>query len=282
MDITPTTDIERALADLDSQGLAILAGVLTATESRDVRRHLFEACETSEADEVQTRGYAFDPDRHNRRVFHLFNLDPLFVELVQHPHALACVRHQLGEDFLISNFSANITAPGSRPMQLHADQGYVLPPWPARPLACNVAWVLDDFTEENGGTRYVPGSHTRGHGPEPGQQYDTVPIAAPAGSLLFMDGRLWHQTGTNQSTGSERAALFGYYVLRWLRPQINWNAALWPETVASLSPEFLHLLGFYTGNVEFQIPYGRRAALRPPPTLVAGETSSFALGPRER
>jgi hypothetical protein len=33
-------------------------------------------------------------------------------------------------------------------MQLHTDQGYVVPPWPEIPLACNVAWLLDDFTAE--------------------------------------------------------------------------------------------------------------------------------------
>ena len=154
-------------------------------------------------------------------------------------------------------------------------------PWPARPLACNVAWVPDDFTVENGGTRYVPDSHLAGHGPDPDTAPATVDIIAPAGALLVMDGRLWHQTGANDSRDSERAALFGYYVLRWLRPQINWNAALWPATVATLDPEFLHLLGYYTGNVEFQIPCGRRAALRPPTALVDDDTTAFALGPRE-
>ena len=58
-----------------------------------------------------------------------------------------------------------------------------------------------------------------------------------------------------------RAYAFGYYVLRWLRPQINWNAALWPATIARLTPEFLDLLGYYTGNIEAQIPNGRRAAV---------------------
>ena len=43
---------------------------------------------------------------------------------------------------------------------------------------------------------------------------------------------LVHQTGANQSRNCHRAALFGYYVVRWLRPQINWNAALWPEVAA--------------------------------------------------
>ena len=66
----------------------------------------------------------------------------------------------------------------------HADQGYAVPPWPPSPLAVNVAWVLDDYTPEVGATRYVPGSHLLGHGPEPGATYETVPIDAPAGSLV--------------------------------------------------------------------------------------------------
>ncbi|MEQ8663245.1 MAG: phytanoyl-CoA dioxygenase family protein [Gammaproteobacteria bacterium] len=281
MSLAPSPDFASALATLDAEGVAILPGALSAAQTADVRRRLFDACSASEADGVPTRGYAFDPDRHNRRVFHLFNLDPVFVDLVQRPLALDFVRHLLGEDFLVSNFSANITAPGSARMQLHADQGYIPPPWPDHPYACNVAWLLDDLTEENGGTRYVPGSHRRGHGPAPGTPCDTVAIVAPAGSVLVMDGRLWHQTGANRSAASERAVLFGYYVLRWLRPQVSWNTMLWPETIATLEPRFLHLLGYYTGNVEFQVPHGRRAAAPPPPGLDAGATA-FALGIRER
>lgn len=279
--LQPTTSAAQALTDLDQHGAAILAGVLTREGAADVRRRLLDGAARSEADGVPTRGYAFDPDQRNQRVFHLFNLDPVFVDLIRHPAALQFVQHTLGNEFLISNFSANITAPGSQKMMLHADQGYVPAPWPAHPLACNVAWVLDDFTEENGGTRFIPGSHRHGHSPDPSAAQDTVAIEAPAGSLLVMDGRVWHQTGENQSVDCQRAALFGYYVLRWLRPQINWNAALWPETVATLDPDFLHLLGYYSGNVEFQVPNGLRAQVRPPADL-AGNLTRFALGPDQR
>ena len=91
-----------------------------------------------------------------------------------------------------------------------------------------------------------------------------------------MDGRLWHQTGMNKSADQRRAALFGYYVLRWLRPQMNWNSMLWPETVESLEPDFLHLLGFYTGNVEFQIPHGVKAAARPAPSRCHSTLAGFS------
>lgn len=270
--------LQAARQTLAQEGYAIVPEALDRAGAAEVRARLLAAAEASEADGVPTRGYPFDPDRANVRVFHLFNLDPVFVEMIAHPSALFFVRALLGDDFLISNFSANITAPGSARMQLHADQGYVMPPWPAEPLACNVAWLLDDFTEENGGTRYVPRSHLKGQNPQASDEVASVPISAPAGSLLVMDGRLWHQTGANQSPDTRRAALFGYYVRRWLRPQINWNAALWPETVARLTPGFLHLLGYYSGNVEAQVPNGRRAPIRMPADITAELHNRFALG----
>ncbi len=272
----------RARTALARHGFAVVPGALDGSQVAEVRERLERAAALSEADGVPTRNYAFDPDPLNRRVFHLFNLDPVFVELVRHPSALDFVHHLLGSEFLISNFSANITAPGSQPMRLHADQGYVPAPWPEQPLACNVAWLLDDFTADNGGTRYVPGSHRLGHPPAPGDTPQTIAVEAPAGSLLVMDGRLWHQTGANRSRDRQRAALFGYYVQRWLRPQINWNAALWPETAASLDAAFLHLLGYWTGNTEFQIPHGDRATARPPAALAGAGDAAFALGPAAR
>lgn len=275
--LQPTADVQQALAQFDEHGLALLANALTATQVKDVRARLEVAARVSEADEVPTRGYAFDTDRNNRRVFQLFNLDPIFVDLIARPVALDFVRHSLGESFLISNFSANITAPGSERMLLHADQGYVDTPWAERALACNVAWLLDDFTAENGGTCYVPGSHRLGRGPQRGEAVETVAIEAPAGSMMIMDGRLWHQTGANRSRDCQRAALFGYYVVRWLRPQINWNAALWPEIAAGMTPEFLDLLGYYTGNTEYQIPCGRQAAVRRPAALAAMNEGNYAL-----
>lgn len=277
----PTTDPAQARADLERCGVGILRGVLSPAEVADTRQRLFDAMTASEADGIPTRGFAFDPDDRNQRVWHLINLDPIFVEISRHPVALEFVRYLLGDDFLISNVSANITEPGSRRMSMHADQGYVVPPWPERPLACVVGWLLDDMTEANGGTRYVPGSHRLGRPPEAGATADTVAVEAPAGSIMVMDGRLWHQTGDNDTPDVQRAAILPYYVLRWLRPQVNWNAALWPETVARLDPEYLHLLGYYTGNTEFQIPVGRKAQVRAPAVLDCTDRT-FALRPRAK
>ncbi len=247
---TPTTSVDQALLDLADHGVAVLAGALDPVETADVRRRLLAAAERSEQRGFPTRNYEFDPDGHNVRVFMLFNLDPIFLDLIVRPLARRFVEPALDNAFTISNFSANILGPGAGSMVLHADQGYAVEPWPPKPLAINVGWLLDDFTEEVGATRFVPGSHLLGHNPDPARQYDTVPIEAPAGSLLVMDGRVWHQSGINRTPDRHRAALFGYYVRSWIRPQVNWNAFLDPEVAAGLDPAFLDLLGYRTGYVD--------------------------------
>ncbi len=82
-----------------------------------------------------------------------------------------------------------------------------------------------------------------------------MPVEGPAGSIMVMDGRLWHQTGENRTGSVHRAALFGYYVQPWIRPQINWNAALPPEVAAGFDPAFREMLGLDHGLTA--IPTGR-------------------------
>lgn len=246
----PTTSVDVALADLRDHGVAILAGALDPAETADVRERLLRAAERSEARGFPTTNYEFDPDGQNVRVFMLFNLDPIFLDLIARPIARTFVHAAIGAEFSISNFSANILGPGAGSMVLHADQGYATEPWPPAPLAVNVGWLLDDFTEEVGATRFVPGSHLLGHNPDPDVHYETVSVDAPAGSLLVMDGRVWHQSGINRTADRHRAALFGYYIRNWIRPQVNWNVFLDPEVAASLDPEMLDLLGYRTGYVD--------------------------------
>ncbi len=80
---------------------------------------------------------------------------------------------------------------------LHADQIFVPEPWPAAPQGVNVAWCLDEFTAQNGGTRVVPRSHLRGRNPTPADADESVPIEAPLGTMMVFESRVWHRTGSN-------------------------------------------------------------------------------------
>ncbi len=130
-------------------------------------------------------------------------------------------------------------------MELHSDQGIVVPePW-FHPWSINIIWCLNDVDEENGATRYLPGSHKLRWAAElpPDAREKMVPFKASAGSFVVMDGRLWHTSGANVSQSRERALLFGYYSRSFIRQQQNWNASLSPETIEALSPQLRAWLG---------------------------------------
>ena len=130
-------------------------------------------------------------------------------------------------------------------MVIHSDLGIVLPePWHA-PWSLNVIWCLDDVRGENGGTLYMPGSHRyqrRADVPDDIAQ-QMVPFEAQAGSVVAMDGRLWHTSGMNRTRDEERALLFGYYSRSFIRPQWNFNVGLSEAVKQGLPPQLRRWLG---------------------------------------
>ena len=226
-------------------GWCVIPDVLAPGRTAEVLERLWAAARAYERLGASTFMPVLDPNASNVRVFQLLELDEVFRELIQHPLAVDMVREVVGDAFLISNFTANIARPGSRSMALHSDQSLVTPkPW-VHPWAVNIIWCLTDVTFENGATLYIPGSHhwrTRADVPA-GANRRLRPFEARAGSILMMEGRLWRTSGANITADQDRALLFGYYTTPFLRPQVNWNAALSAATQTALSPRMRDLPG---------------------------------------
>lgn len=234
-----------AKAALAEDGWCVVPGVLDPAASAQALDRLWAAAKEVERRGVPTYMPVLDPNASNVRVFYLLELDALFRDLIRHPAAVELVQSLIGPNFLISNFTANIARPGSKSMALHSDQSLVVPqPW-LEPWALNIIWCLTDVTFENGATLFFPGSHrwtTRADVP-PDADKRLKPFEAPAGSIIAMDGRVWHTSGANITADQDRALLFGYYTKPFLRQQVNWNAGLSPATQASLDPQMRTWLG---------------------------------------
>ncbi len=69
------------------------------------------------------------------------------------------------------------------------------------------------------------------------------PLEAPAGSMIAMDGRLWHTNGVNVD-GTRRAGIFGWYTLPIYLPQENWSLSADPAIRQFGSETLQTLLGF--------------------------------------
>lgn len=248
----PTMDLAAAKGRLLEDGWCVVPGLLSPDDAARALERLWSAADAWRGRGHDTHVRGLDPSAANVRVFDLLDLDPLFRELIRRPEAMVLVRALLGPEVLISNFTANIARPGSGSMSLHSDQALVVPePW-LEPWSINIIWCLTDVRFDNGATLFIPGSHkiTRLSelGEDPAERL--TPFEAPAGSIIAMDGRVWHTSGANITAAEDRALLFGYYCRAFLRPQANWNAILSAETQAGLDPEFRRLLGLdATANI---------------------------------
>lgn len=239
-----TKDKDRAIADLQKHGLCVLEDAIDQTMLKDLREVVYLEARTDPA-RTSAPHFNLDRDSGNQRIWNLPRRSPLFVELVEHPLALELVQSMLGWPFLLSNFSANIANAQAGGGELHADQFFVPQPWNAA-QGVNICWCIDDFTAENGATEIVPGSVQMGRSPENGEKAKSIPVVAKAGSIIALDGRLWHRTGINKTESESRAALFAWYSAHIYRTQENWFLSLDPSVVQFGSKTLLTLLGYHT------------------------------------
>jgi ectoine hydroxylase-related dioxygenase (phytanoyl-CoA dioxygenase family) len=231
--------------DLEANGFCVVEDVLTVAEVSGIREKLLDAAAESNRRGVPTHIPSLDPNDANIRVFNLLDLNPIFLELMERPEAIEFVKKLVGDDFIVSNFTANIARPGAKSMHAHSDLGIVFPgPW-LKPWSMNVLWCLDDVHQDNGATRYLPNSHKITYAKDvPHDMLDNMrSFKAKAGSIIIMDGRLWHTSGENVTEKEERAIVFGYYSAAFLRPQVNWNVLLAESTQRNLSSHTRRWLG---------------------------------------
>jgi ectoine hydroxylase-related dioxygenase (phytanoyl-CoA dioxygenase family) len=108
-------------------------------------------------------------------------------------------------------------------------------------------WALTDFTEANGATRIIPGSHVRDHSPVYGKHYDSIPAEMRRGSVLVWHGSLWHGGGANR-TSVRRVGIAMNYCAGWIRQQENQQLGIPREIAQRFSPRLRELVGYGVYN----------------------------------
>ncbi len=176
------------------------------------------------------------------RIYNLLAYGAPFSDVPIHASVLPIVEGVLDAGCLISSLSSIAIDPGETAQPIHADDQVIPLEKPHIPVVCNSMWALSDFTEANGATRLVPGSHRRPN-PEYGGVYDTIPAEMPKGSVLIWDGALWHGGGAN-NTGQRRTGLAMNYCAGFIRQQENQQLGVPPETARGFAPRLQELMGY--------------------------------------
>ncbi len=186
-----------------------------------------------------------------RRTGALLARSPSSVGVVAHPLVLAVADAVLWPKkttFQLHLTQAITIGPGSEAQYLHRDQWcFDFFPFPDDvEVELATIWALSDFTEANGATRVVPGSH-RAADPRAFTAADTVPAEMPRGSVVLYSGRTVHGGGANTTTDTWRTGINVDYVLGWLRQEENQYLSVPLEVVRALPPRVQELMGYRLG-----------------------------------
>ena len=175
----------------------------------------------------------------------VFELPPI------HPAIHPIIGGVLGGGFLLTLYDALDVTPGTNAQPLHVDDALMPLERPHQPFVCTTIWALTDFTEENGATRVVPGSHRSADVPDYSKhqsEYQTEPVEMPAGSVLVFDGGLWHTSGENTTADTWRLGLQVSYCAGYIRPLQNMLLSIPPERAKTYPDDLLALCGYATFN----------------------------------
>jgi ectoine hydroxylase-related dioxygenase (phytanoyl-CoA dioxygenase family) len=177
------------------------------------------------------------------RIYNLLVHGKVFERVPVHANVLPLVEAVLDDGCLISSLSSIAICEGETPQPIHADDQLMPIPKPHPPTVCNSMWALTDFTEANGATRIIPGSHLADASPNYGQAYDSIPAEMPRGSVLVWHGSLWHGGGAN-TTGQRRVGLAMNYCAGYIRQQENQQLGIPREVAAGFEERLQRLCGY--------------------------------------
>ena len=144
-----TTDLDQAKTDLDTHGYALIADAVTSDQVEALLTRLQEQAEaerqqgvayedggpkqewgnfTDETGQLRQNAFTATAGGINQRVWMLVNKGQLFRDLLSNEPVRALIDHALGDDYLLSSFTANIAKPGGVAMDLHTDQWWMPDP----------------------------------------------------------------------------------------------------------------------------------------------------------
>jgi len=243
-----------ALDRIAREGFCILEDVISADHADALVADL-ERLERERG--VRPSSNPFEGSR-TVRIYNLLRFGPLYQEIPVHPAVLPVVEGVLDPGCLISSLSSIAIGPGESAQMIHSDDQLIPLPKPHVPIVCNTMWALTDFTEANGATRLVPGSHLRDHSPDVTKQYDSIAAGMRKGSVLVWNGSLWHGGGANR-TDARRVGVAMNYCAGWVRQQENQQLGLPVETVRGFPARLRELVGYgvynhLIGHIEKQSP----------------------------
>ncbi len=169
-----------------------------------------------------------------------------FLDLIENKPFIEPFNDVMGEGCILYVYITSSMSPGNpnSSSRIHVDRPKVFADY----CEClGGLLLLDDFTEENGGTFYLPGSHTQQEQPDEKYFYSNAEnLIAPAGSVFYFNLRIWHAGGKNKTNIWRHALALGmvrpYLKQRYDLPKLLKNSNV---DISNVSDYAKQKLGYF-------------------------------------
>ena len=245
-------DREAFVREFNASGSVVVPGVLDAAFVTEARREL-EAAIEAEVNYHGTREY-----RDYGMVLLCSLYGGAFWKLFDNERLTGPFNAILGDGCIVYAYTSSSMPPkaGNYSARLHVDSPRLIPGYVTN---VGATILLDDFTEENGATWYLPASQNSAEAPDDATfRSKSRRVIAPAGSVWFFNARTWHRGGENRSSGW-RHALTINMARPWMKQRIDIPRAMAQLDLSALSPVARQKLGF-----DAQVPASYAEYYAPP------------------
>jgi ectoine hydroxylase-related dioxygenase (phytanoyl-CoA dioxygenase family) len=229
---------EQIFSEINTVGYSIIENVLDAAFVKRCKSELEHAIE-SEAKWHGTTDYS---DYGMVLLCSLYG--GTFLELFDNELVLEPFEAMMGPGCIVYAYTSSSMPPskGNYSCRIHVDAPRIIPNYITN---MGATILLDDFTEENGATYFLPASHTLET--QPPEDYflkNAKRLIAKAGSAIFFNARIWHAGGTNK-TSHWRHALTLNVCRPYMHQRIDIPRAMSKMDLSGVSDRVKQKLGFF-------------------------------------
>lgn len=251
--VSATDDPELIIHTLRQAGVLIVEGLLSKEQVKELNHELDKPMEAITSG--SKHNVDMIQDFHGRNTKRLTNVTT---------HS-KIFRHQILENKLVHAVAEKVfyqdsgtywmgaaqviqIGPGNKAQALHRDQGqypiFDLLGAKAPEATINFLIALTDFTEENGATRVIPGSHMWEDYSDVGSPDQTIPATMKAGDAILLSGKTVHGGGANKTKDEQRRGLAFTLQCSYLTPEEANPFIISLDIIKQLSPRAQRILGF--------------------------------------
>jgi hypothetical protein len=212
------TEFGRLTKEVDIFGFTTVPNLISRIDAKAAADRVVEL--------MKKQPDANDQDQHISNFLDLLDPAdyPLFAKFLSHPLCIRVAEHVLGPGLQLTEPGARWMKPGAPAGSIHVGvpvnnfAKWGLQP-PTNTFTVAFSWMLNDLTADMAPTCYIPCSHWVREFPEAETGWQcTIPVAAPAGSVVMYHNTIWHGFAANTSKDRARIGFMYGLCASWIDP----------------------------------------------------------------